>query len=145
MCCKNMCGLKVSQPKKGWEPLAVLDGWRSNWKNSFKIDCLCFYLIKINTLLLRCGRYITLQNFTRLYLVCQSRSDRFESYCLSRSNDRGSLDRISLDRITWSKFPNKIGVWSKLCFITWSKVLINHINISSLDRIFCDFSVDRKF
>ena len=59
--------------------------------------------------------------------------------------DRGSLDRISLDRITWSKFSNKTGVWSKLCFITWSKVLINHINISSLDRIFWDFSVDRKF
>ena len=56
-----------------------------------------------------------------------------------------SLDRISLDQITWSKFSNKIGVWSKLCLFTWSKVLINHINISSLDRIFWDFSVDRNF
>ncbi len=34
--------------------------------------------------------------------------------------DRGSLDRISLDRISWSKVSNNLGVWSKLCFITWS-------------------------
>ena len=59
--------------------------------------------------------------------------------------DRGSLDRISLDRISWSKFSNKIGVWSKLCFITWSKFEINHINILSLDRMFWQFSVDRNF
>jgi hypothetical protein len=60
-------------------------------------------------------------------------------------SDKGSLDRIALDRITWSKFSNKTGVWSKLCLITWSKVLINDINIWSLDRIFWDFSVDRNF
>ena len=59
--------------------------------------------------------------------------------------DRGSLDRISLDRITWSKVSNKTGVWSKVCFVTWSKVLINDINIWSLDRIIWDFSVDRNF
>ena len=59
--------------------------------------------------------------------------------------DRGSLDRIALDRITWSKFSNKTGVWLKLCLITWSKVLINDINIWSLDRIIWDFSVDRNF
>ena len=63
----------------------------------------------------------------------------------SKRMDRGSLDRIALDRITWSKFSNKTGVWSKLCLITWSKVLINDFNILSLDRIFWDFSVDRKF
>ena len=40
------------------------------------------------------------------------------------TTDRGSLDRISLDRISWSKFSNNLGVWSKLCFITWSKFLI---------------------
>jgi hypothetical protein len=44
---------------------------------------------------------------------------------------------IGRQMITWSNFT-----WSKLSFFTWSKVLIN---ILSLDRIFWDFSVDRKF
>ena len=60
-------------------------------------------------------------------------------------NGEWSLDRISLDQISWSKVSNNLGVWPKLCFFTWSKFLINHINISSLDQIFLDFSVDRNF
>jgi hypothetical protein len=31
-----------------------------------------------------------------------------------------SLDRISLDLFSWSKFSVKFGVWSKLFFFTWS-------------------------
>jgi hypothetical protein len=59
----------------------------------------------------------------------------FNKKLLFDLEDRGSLDRISLDRITWSKFSNKIGVWSKLCFITWSKFLIILIFWQSLDQI----------
>jgi hypothetical protein len=51
----------------------------------------------------------------------------------SQKSDRGSVDQISLDLFSWSKFSVKFGIWSKLFFSldrisldlsSWSKVLI---------------------
>jgi hypothetical protein len=60
-------------------------------------------------------------------------------------NGKRSLDQISLDIFSWSKFSNNLGVWSNSFLVSWSKFLISHINISSLDWIFWDFSVDQNF
>ena len=46
-----------------------------------------------------------------------------------------SLDRISLDIFSWSKFSNNLGVWSKVLFFYFGQLIEFHLT----------FSVDRKF
>ena len=93
--------------------------------------CLLEFLIYLNCFcsIFRTGKFLV----------------RFWFFLLKFETDRGSVDRISLDRISWSKVSNKTGVWSKLCLVTWSKFLLILNYCQSLDRIYLDFSVDRKF
>ena len=56
-------------------------------------------------------------------LIMQTSALIYVCYRLKLYRGKRSLDRISLDRITWSKVSNNLGVWSKLCFFTWSNYL----------------------
>jgi hypothetical protein len=103
----------MTTARSGWKKLK---NWNSKYYCFYSINLLFFWSNHVSRWMLN-----QICHWQREMIIIGFLIDFLTLCNLQINSITNSRGKWSLDRISWSKVCNNLGVWSKLCFITWSK------------------------